>query len=589
MFKDIKKFFSDFISNLRQKRAFRYAPLIAIPCLLAILIPTILAVWHVYFKDEKLFDAHDVTATLYNNENKVISTETVTESYVEGSFLINMLTSLSTGKELSLPPENIASEPNYRIFIDYGNNTVDYDCYFSSSPSTSYLSHDGKYFGVSEEHYADFLNSSYSEAAYPESTPPALMTKQGDTILPSNAYWQYKKLDGEIKRALELDTAAKSQRYEMSGSISLEFAKLPDVCSVTVTDSEGTLIYEGDLDRLSYITATAGSLLHIDISASWARAENSLSHGIVEYSFDVICKNYATFDVSVNVAHPGEFITLAVYDIEQGSKVIYAPIADIADQGEPAGEITAQKAIESISPIFSYSEGNAYAFLPIPYGTPAGEIRFTLSSGAATKEFTVTVIDTPTSDVITLTKSKKVINNAISDTALNELIHVMTAIEPKSTASALFRGNFTSFDGEFSRAYSYGDHFIIGDVLNEEFASFGNDYVSTLKDASVSALNVGRVIYTGQAIHLGNFVVVDHGMGLATWYCHLSSIDCAEGDVLAKGETLGKCGSGIFLDDSGLLLLCSINGEFIDPDLISGKEILGNKTQVSGGNNNDVQ
>ena len=31
MFKDIKKFFSDFISNLRQKRAFRYAPLIAIP------------------------------------------------------------------------------------------------------------------------------------------------------------------------------------------------------------------------------------------------------------------------------------------------------------------------------------------------------------------------------------------------------------------------------------------------------------------------------------------------------------------------------------------------------------------------------
>ena len=70
MFKDIKKFFSDFINNLRQKRAFRYAPLIAIPCLIAILIPTILAVWHVYFKDDKLFDAHDVTATLYNNDNK---------------------------------------------------------------------------------------------------------------------------------------------------------------------------------------------------------------------------------------------------------------------------------------------------------------------------------------------------------------------------------------------------------------------------------------------------------------------------------------------------------------------------------------
>ena len=589
LFKDIKKFFADFINNLRQKRAFRYAPLIAIPCLLAILIPTILAVWHVYFKDEKLFDAHDVTATLYNKENKVIATETVTESYIEGSFLINMLTSLSTGKELSTPPENVAREPNYRVFIDYGSSTVDYDCYFTASPSTSYLSHGGKYFGVSEEHYVNFLNSSYSEAAYPESAPPALVTKQGDTILPSNAYWQYKRLDGEIKRASEVDIASKTQRFEMSGSISLEFSKLPDLCSVTVTDSEGVLIYEGDLDRLSYITATAGSLLHIDIKANWTRAEDRAAYGIAEYSFDVICKNYASFDVSVSVVRPGEFVTLAVYDIEQGSKVIYAPVADQADESEQVEEITAQKAIGSINPIFSYSGGNAYALLPIPQGTPAGVIRFTLSSGAASKEFAVTVIDSPAKDVVTLTKSKKVINNAISDASINNIMRVMTTMEPKNTATALFRGEFASFDGELARGYSYGDHFIIGEVLNEDFAALGVDYVSSLKDASVGALNVGRVIYTGYALHLGSFVVVDHGMGLATWYCHLSSIDCAVGDVLAKGESLGKCGQSIFLEDSGVLLLCSLNGQFIDPDLISGKEIFKNKIQVSGGNNNDVQ
>ena len=589
LFKDIKKFFADFINDLRQKRAFRYAPLIAVPCLLAILIPTILAVWHVYFKEDTLFDAHDVSVTLYNDENKIIASETVTESYVEGSFLVNLLTSLNSGKELNAIPDNIASEPNYRIFIDYGDDTVDYDCYFSSSPSTSYLSYGGKYFEVSKEHYEDFLNSGYSEAAYPEATPPVLMTKQGATILPRNTYWQYKKLDGETKRATEIDTVSRIQRFEMSGSVSLEFSKLPDICSVTVTDSEGALIYEGDLDRLSYITATAGSLLHVDITASWARRDDRSAYGFLDYKFDVVCKNYASFDVSASVVRPGEFITLSVLDIEQGSKVIYSAVSEDASNEEQVDGITAQKAIESIKPIFSYSDGNAYAFLPIPYGTPEGEIRFTLSSGAASKEFSVTVIDAPIQNTITLTKSKKVINNAISDTALNEIKRIKMSIEPKNTAKALFRGEFASFDADLTRGYSYGDHFVIDEELNEDFAALGVDYVSSLKDANVGALNIGRVIYTGYALHLGNFVVIDHGMGLATWYCHLSSIDCAVGDVLAKGETLGKCGSSIFLEDSGLLLLCSLNGQFIDPDLISGKKLLENKTQVSGGNNNDVQ
>ena len=108
MFKDIKKFFSDFINNLRQKRAFRYSPLIAIPCLIAILIPTILAVWHVYFKDDKLFDAHDVTVTLYNNDNKINMKEHIV-------FII------STNTYQLKPKKNIAStqkeKDEIRLFI----------------------------------------------------------------------------------------------------------------------------------------------------------------------------------------------------------------------------------------------------------------------------------------------------------------------------------------------------------------------------------------------------------------------------------------------------------------------------------------
>ena len=40
----------------------------------------------------------------------------------------------------------------------------------------------------------------------------------------------------------------------------------------------------------------------------------------------------------------------------------------------------------------------------------------------------------------------------------------------------------------------------------------------------------------------GNCVIVDHGMGIASLYGHLSSIDVKVGDLVAKGQTLGRSG-----------------------------------------------
>jgi murein DD-endopeptidase MepM/ murein hydrolase activator NlpD len=127
-------------------------------------------------------------------------------------------------------------------------------------------------------------------------------------------------------------------------------------------------------------------------------------------------------------------------------------------------------------------------------------------------------------------------------------------------------------------------------VLNEKFTALGNDYTSAhFVDANVYSLNIGRVTYTGYAAHLGNFAVVDHGMGIATWYCHLSSIDCSVGDVVAKGELIGKCGNGIMLESTGTMLLCTVYDTIVDPDSIQNKEIISYKTQVSGGTNDDVK
>jgi murein DD-endopeptidase MepM/ murein hydrolase activator NlpD len=90
---------------------------------------------------------------------------------------------------------------------------------------------------------------------------------------------------------------------------------------------------------------------------------------------------------------------------------------------------------------------------------------------------------------------------------------------------------------------------------------------------AVRALNVGTVVERGNCDYLGNYVVIDHGLGLRTWYCWLSSVDVDKGDVLAKGEQLGKCGTDGLLSSRGVLIICSVYHTLIDPDFILGKEI----------------
>jgi len=58
----------------------------------------------------------------------------------------------------------------------------------------------------------------------------------------------------------------------------------------------------------------------------------------------------------------------------------------------------------------------------------------------------------------------------------------------------------------------------------------------------IEAANSGRVVYAEPLGIYGNAVIIDHGQGLYTLYAHLSSIDVSKGDMVAKGQALGRSG-----------------------------------------------
>ena len=59
----------------------------------------------------------------------------------------------------------------------------------------------------------------------------------------------------------------------------------------------------------------------------------------------------------------------------------------------------------------------------------------------------------------------------------------------------------------------------------------------------VHAAQRGRVVLAEELFFAGNAVVVDHGLGIYTFYGHLSEIDAKVGDVLETGTVLGKVGA----------------------------------------------
>lgn len=81
----------------------------------------------------------------------------------------------------------------------------------------------------------------------------------------------------------------------------------------------------------------------------------------------------------------------------------------------------------------------------------------------------------------------------------------------------------------------------------------------------VMALNRGVVRVAKTYRNYGKTIVVDHGLGVATFYMHLSKIKVNVGELVQKGQTIGLSGQTGYAESPHLHLTVRISGISIDP------------------------
>ncbi len=141
----------------------------------------------------------------------------------------------------------------------------------------------------------------------------------------------------------------------------------------------------------------------------------------------------------------------------------------------------------------------------------------------------------------------------------------IAALTAPTAATRLWNGPFVQLGNSQVEA-SFADQrtYLYQRKEVDQQVHLGFDLAVTSAVAVVAA-NAGKVVNASWLGIFGNCIILDHGMGVASLYGHLSSIDVKVGDSVTKGQTMGRSGMTGLAGGDHLHFTMLVNGHPVNP------------------------
>lgn len=190
----------------------------------------------------------------------------------------------------------------------------------------------------------------------------------------------------------------------------------------------------------------------------------------------------------------------------------------------------------------------------LAYSTREGK-QHTLSFSVDSKRYAVQritlknkrMVNPTAADLIRIGKESKIIHHALATWRATPQVNLDFEMPVAGRLSSPF-GLRRFFNGEPRKPHSGLD--IAADV-----------------GSPIKAPSAGIVVATGDYFFNGNTVLLDHGQGLVTMYCHMSRIDVKRGQHVERGQVIGAVGKSGRVTGPHLHWGVSLNNTMVEPHL----------------------
>lgn len=445
------------------------------------------------------------------------------------------------------------------ISIQYPDKTLELNMDFDTQANIAYIDDGEKVHIVEDDNYIQLANSTFF-SSFLEAVPnyPKLdFSINGAPVLyHEESEFSYTWFNNITKTDTISDDNAIPVIYQsdINPQFSISFNVEPILLIQKIYYND-ELIFSTDMSTGSIFIPNEDGLYEVELIATWDTS--SWKQATAHYYFNLEYDLPVSFELPYAKTAPGDLFVIYAYNVNEGQVV----------------SATAPFLKEDY--VFYPYQDKYVTFIPVPPDTKSGEYIIELTS----EEGVIQENQLSTFDVQITEKEFDVQHLIVSDSTeairSNENLAKDQEYFDRATANPisekLWEGQFLK-PTEGIMTTQYGQIRYTNDNPVPRIHN-GVDLANKL-GTPIYAANTGKVVLTHELNVTGNTIIIDHGMGLYSYYFHLDKILVEEGSIVNTGDLIAEMGTTGFSTGSHLHFSVSIGDIYLNPWYFIDNDIL---------------